>query len=232
MLVRELPDDKQRKLRMSLPPDVAWETIADLTLEELIWFFDAYDDKEEPMLIRDLPDEVQQQQKLREVFADDPATLEKIRNLTLDEAVLFIQADMEDRDQRMARKQRRWAVEDEIDDLARSVREKYPDIKLRQVEYFLQDEVSKRFQALMRELHEMSHVPLVARDRQPSHQAVEEEITFQLKQGGTYIDSVVAAVLKRNPAYPPERVREYATYILRMGKAKIRELPLAGRAER
>ena len=41
MLIRELPDKEQQKLLALLPPDIAWETIANLTVEELPLFFHA-----------------------------------------------------------------------------------------------------------------------------------------------------------------------------------------------
>jgi hypothetical protein len=163
------------------------------------------------MRINELPDGVKQ--KLREVLAGD-LPWENIQNLTLEELDLWVKAKLEDLEQALERKRRRRAVEAEIGDLARSVSEKYPDLPLWKVEYFLHGEVRKRFQELMREIDEMSRVPLVTRNRQPWHQAVEEEIDFQLSRGPTDIDSIADAVVKRDRAYPPERVREYTAYIL------------------
>jgi hypothetical protein len=163
------------------------------------------------MLIRDLPED--EKQKLREVLAGDPPW-ELIQDLTLEEASLWIEAQLEDRQQAIERRRRRMAVEEELDDLLRSVGEKYP-IQLWKVEYLLHGEARKRFQTLIHELKEMSQVPLVKRDRQLWHQAVEKEIYLQLRRrGATDIASVVAAVLKRNPDYPSDRVREYTAYIL------------------
>jgi hypothetical protein len=58
-------------------------------------------------------------------------------------------------------KRRRLAVEQEIDGLARAVGELYPNLPLYQAEYFLHGAARRRFQALVRELKEMSCVCLV-----------------------------------------------------------------------
>jgi hypothetical protein len=161
------------------------------------------------MLVRDLPDDAKQE--LRKMYAQDTAFLERLWQLTLEEASLWIKTRLEDSKQTIERKQRRLAMEGEINDLARSVSEQYPDLPLYKVEYFLHGEARKRFQTLMRELNKMSRVPLVRYGRQPWHTAVEEEIQ---RRHDTTIDSVVEATLARDPAYPAGRVRAYATYIL------------------
>jgi hypothetical protein len=102
----------------------------------------------------------------------------------------------------------------EINDLARSVSEKYLDRSLYKVECFLHEEVRKRFQALMSEFNATSQVPLITHDRQPCHRAVEEEIQRRDTDIDNDIDTVVDAVLRRDPAYPSERVRAYTAYIL------------------
>ena len=64
----------------------------------------------------------------------------------------------------------------------------------------------------------MCTVPLVTRDRQPWHGAVEQEVCDWLDQGaGGTIDDVVKAVLARDSAYPHDLVRRYLVYILATG---------------
>jgi len=163
------------------------------------------------MLIKELPDDVKQEIRAR---LPDHISFESIENLPLNELPRWMAALREDLERRIERKRRRLAVEQEINDLALSVSEKYSDIPLWKVEYFLHGEVRKRFQALLRELDEMSQVPLVTYGRQPWHRAVEDEINLQLKRGATDVDSVAAAVVQRDSTYPAEQVRAYARYIL------------------
>jgi hypothetical protein len=66
-------------------------------------------------------------------------------------------------------RRRRLAVQQEIDGLVRSVAKLYPDLPLYQAEYFLHGQARKRFQALVRELQEMSRVPPVTKNRQRDH---------------------------------------------------------------
>jgi hypothetical protein len=138
---------------------------------------------------------------------------ETIPNLTAEELTLFCDARPEDLERKLERIRRRAAVELEVMDLARSVTEKYPELLLRKVEYFLHGEVRTRFEQLRHDLGEMSSVLLVTRDRQPWHQAVEREIYTEMKRG-TDIGSVVTAVMRRDSTYPRDRVRAYAEYIL------------------
>jgi hypothetical protein len=141
------------------------------------------------MLIKELPDDVKQEIRAR---LPDHISFESIENLPLNELPRWMAALREDLERRIERKRRRLAVEQEINDLALSVSEKYSDIPLWKVEYFLHGEVRKRFQALMRELDEMSQVPLVTYGRQPWHRAVEDEINLQLNRG-----------LRMSTAWPP-----------------------------
>jgi hypothetical protein len=163
------------------------------------------------MRITELPEDVKQE--LREALVGH-MPWESIQNLTVEELSVWVTAKLEDHEQAMERRRHRLAVEDEIDDLGRSVWEKYPDLSVYKVEYFLRGEVRQRFQALLCELTEMSCPPLVTRNRQPWHGAVEEEIVFQVEHGSMDIDRIVNAVLGRDPSYPPDRVREYTRYIL------------------
>jgi hypothetical protein len=50
------------------------------------------------------------------------------------------------------RRQRRLAVAQDLDELARPVAKKHPDLPLWQAEFFLRGKTKKRFQSLMREL--------------------------------------------------------------------------------
>jgi len=163
------------------------------------------------MLIKELPDDVKQEIRAQ---LPDHISFESIENLPLNELPRWMAALQEDLERRIERKRRRLAVEQEINDLALSVSEKYSDIPPWKVEYFLHGEVRKRFQALLRELDEMSQVPLVTYGRQPWHRAVEDEINLQLNRGATDVDSVAAAVVQRDSTYQAELVREYARYIL------------------
>ena len=60
----------------------------------------------------------------------------------------------------------------------------------------------------------MASAPVVKRDRQKWHEAVENEILDQLPRRSTSVNQIVSAVLSRDPAYPPGPVRRYVEYIL------------------
>jgi hypothetical protein len=60
----------------------------------------------------------------------------------------------------------------------------------------------------------MASAPVVKRDRQKWHEAVENEILDQLPRRSTSVNQIVAAVLSRDPAYPPGPVRRYVDYLL------------------
>lgn len=62
----------------------------------------------------------------------------------------------------------------------------------------------------------MARVPLVARDRQKWHEAVENEILDQLPRGSTDVKKIVTAVLSRDPGYPPWPVQQYVERILQL----------------
>jgi len=173
------------------------------------------------MLIRDLPEEAKRE--LRALLEADGERWELIEGLTPEEFDLWFKAREEDDAARLERINRRLAVETELRELERPVLNQYPDLPWRKVEYFLHGEARARFQQLRRELREMSDGPLVTRNRQPWHEAVEQEIEIHLRKGGFSIhphkgwftiDQVVAAVLARDSVYPPEPVRQYSTYIL------------------
>ena len=66
-------------------------------------------------------------------------------------------------------------------------------------------------------------MPLVTRDRQPWHSAVEEEICRGLgRPGGFTIDDVVNAVLSRDSDFPPDSVRRYTQFILEASAGMLR----------
>jgi hypothetical protein len=62
----------------------------------------------------------------------------------------------------------------------------------------------------------MTGITLVTRDRQKRHAAGENEILDQLPRGSTDVEEIVAAVLSRDPAYPPGPVQRYVEYILQL----------------
>ena len=165
------------------------------------------------MLIRDLPTE--EREGFRALIEQAGQSWEVIQGLTIQEAHDWMQTLAGDSSASLERKRRRLAVEKELNALAHPISERYPDLPMGKVEYFLHGEQRARFQELMRELQEISKVPLVTRDRQPWHRAVEEVICCGLHQdGGCTVEDVVDAVLGRDPAYPAAPVRRYVEYLL------------------
>jgi hypothetical protein len=165
------------------------------------------------MLIRDLPTEQREQFRAWVERAGQP--WEVIQGLTMYEAHDWMQTCVEDSSARLERMLHRLAVQEELFALADPVNERYPDLPMEKVEYFLHGKQRARFQELMRELAEISKVQLITRDRQPWHGAAEEAICCGLEQGGgCTVEDVVDAVLARDPAYPGEQVRRYVEYIL------------------
>jgi hypothetical protein len=100
------------------------------------------------------------------------------------------------------------------------IRAQYPDLETEKLIGFLRGPDQARAYAIDQELREIACVPLVTRDRQKWHEAVENEILSQLPRGSTSVNKIVAAVLSRDPAYPPGPVRRYVEYIL--------EIPILG----
>jgi hypothetical protein len=165
------------------------------------------------MLIHDLPEEGKRQ--LRTLIEAAGVNWEQIEGLTLDELQALIKPCMEDAEACADRNRRRLAIEEELNELAHPISAQYPGMKMWQVEYFLHGEDRARFQQLMRELDEMSRVPLAIRNRQPWYRAVEEELhRGPHRIGRCSVESVVQAVLKRDSTYPAGPLRQYVTYIL------------------
>jgi hypothetical protein len=165
------------------------------------------------MLVQELPEEERHQ--LRALLEAAGERWDRVEGFTLEELQQWFGAREDDLKAKLERTQRRLAVETELSELADLVTDKVGDIPMGKIEYFLHGAERERFQELMRELGEMSEVPLVTRNRQPWHDASEQELNRALnRKGGCTIDDVVKAVLARDSAYPAGSVREYVTYIL------------------
>jgi hypothetical protein len=162
------------------------------------------------MLIKELPDGVRRELRAR---LPDDVPLESVANLTISQLPLWFQARCEDLDRKIGHQLRHLACLRELDEITQPC----ADLPLSKVEYFLRGAARTRFQTLMRELDELSEVPLVTYHRKKWHSAVESEIA---RSGSTNVDGVVAAVLAQDPAYPAERVRAYAEYILETAAAE------------
>jgi hypothetical protein len=106
---------------------------------------------------------------------------------------------------------------DELESLINPICKQYPNLENEDLIGFLHGPDQARAYAIHRELMEILSVPLVTRDRQRWHEAVENEILYQLPRGSTTVNKIVAAVLSRNPAYPLDPVYRYAEYVLEGG---------------
>ncbi|MGA7235932.1 MAG: hypothetical protein WBY44_09640 [Bryobacteraceae bacterium] len=89
----------------------------------------------------------------------------------MEELALWLETWREDYQANIDRPRRRISVEQELAELERPVRERYPDLPIDKIEYFLHGRHRARYQVLVRELTEICTVPLVTRDRQPWHGA-------------------------------------------------------------
>ena len=94
------------------------------------------------MFVRDLPPE--KKKKLRTLVEPTGERWEVIENLSINEAADWMKAREEDCLAQLERKRRRLALGQELNDLARSVSEQYPDLPMGKVEYFLHGEVRAR----------------------------------------------------------------------------------------
>jgi hypothetical protein len=164
------------------------------------------------MKIRDLSPE--QLKELLAVCAEAELKCESILDFEIEELPLYIQAAVEDRDARIERRRKFCALMDEFDRLIDPIRAQYPDLEDEKLIWFMHGKDQIHAYAISRELHEMVGSPLVTRDRQEWHAAVEEEVLEQLPRGSTSVNQIVAAVLSRDPTYPPEPVRRYVEYLL------------------
>jgi hypothetical protein len=160
------------------------------------------------MLIRDLPD----QELGRRLVEGACLSWPLIENMEVEEAIFHFLARLEDLLAQSKRMQRRGAVERELADLIRPICDQYPGILVGQVEGVLHGGERERYQALIRELKEMSQVTLATRNRQPWHGAVEEEIYSRREP--FRISDIVEAVLKREPSYPRTGVESYVRHIV------------------
>src|SRR5262249_36315074 len=103
---------------------------------------------------------------------------------------------------------------DEFDRLIDPISAQNPEIGAEELISLLHGTDQIRAHAIYRELLEMITPPLVKRDRQKWHEAVENEILDHMPGRSTSVNQIVDAVLSRNPAYPPEPVRRYVEYLL------------------
>jgi hypothetical protein len=166
------------------------------------------------MKIRDLPCDTLKE--LLAVCAEHDLKCDDIVNFDIEQLELYIRAAVEDRDARYERRRKWCALMDESDSLINPIRARCPDLKFEELFRFLQGPDRVRADAIERELDEMARVPLVTRDRQKWHEAVENEILDQLPGGSTDVEKIATAVLSRDPAYPPGPVQQYVEHILKL----------------
>ena len=119
---------------------------------------------------RDLPEATKQGIRALTIVAGEPWDIPE--DLPVEELALWLETWRDDYQAKINRQRRRISVEQELAGFARPVRERYPDLPMDKVEYFLHGKDRARYQVLVRELTEMCTVPLVTRDRQPWHGAV------------------------------------------------------------
>jgi hypothetical protein len=164
------------------------------------------------MKIRDLSPE--QLEELSGVCAAAELKCNGILDIEIEDLPLFIEAAVEDRDAHIER-MRKWCdLMDEFDSLIDPIRAQYPDLEHEKLIWLLHGTDQVRAYAIHRELLEMITPPLVKRDRQKWHDAVENEILDQLPGRSTSVNQIVGAMLSRDPAHPPEPVRRYVEYLL------------------
>jgi hypothetical protein len=171
------------------------------------------------MLIRDLPEEAR-----RELHAAVEAHGERwelIEGLTVEEFEDWMGARADDAKARAERNRRFLLILAELWELEDKAVQIAGNVESWKLEYFLHGEDRVRWQQLRREAEEMCTVPLVTRNRQPWHGAVEQELIrgLERKKGcatDQVVAAVVAAVLARDSSYPAEPARRYAEYFLEM----------------
>ena len=107
---------------------------------------------------------------------------------------------------RLARRQRRCELEQEINKLVEPLVDKVGDLPLAKLSWFLRGAQRQRYEELMREFNEQSRPVLAAYGREPWHQAVENAVPrnplcyTELAVMRGHVDQVVALVMLQNSA--------------------------------
>lgn len=167
------------------------------------------------MKVRELPQS--EQDHLRELMPEEWSV---IRDLEIEELSLYAQAKLDDANTRLERTQQRLAVEEAITELVRPLVASVGDLPLCKLAQFLRRDERQRYEALMRELKELSRPVKVMHGREAWHQAVEDAVPDgpqaypSLEMLAQYLDRVTHRVMLQNLEWPRERVRTYARYLL------------------
>lgn len=130
------------------------------------------------MKIRDLSPE--QLEGIFAVCAEAELNCDDILGIEIEDLSLYIQAAVEDRDARIERTRKFYALLDEFDSLIGPIRAEYPGLEDEKLFWLLHGTDQIRAYAIHRELRQMASAPLVKRDREGWHEAVENEILDQL----------------------------------------------------
>lgn len=123
------------------------------------------------MKVRELPQS--EQDHLRELMPEEWSV---IRDLEIEELSLYAQAKLDDANTRLERTQQRLAVEEAITELVRPLVASVGDLPLCKLAQFLRRDERQRYEALMRELKELSRPVKVMHGREAWHQAVEDAV--------------------------------------------------------